>query len=128
MPKRRLSGHGGMIRLGYLLLGTASLLLGGLGIVLPLLPTVPFVLLAAFLFARGHPGVERWLVDHPRFGPHIHAWRSRRAISRRGKRSAFVALVASAAVGLLLLDFPWSLVPLLACLASGAWIATRPSA
>ena len=116
-----------MIRLGYFFLGTVSLLIGGVGIVLPLLPTVPFVLLAAFFFARGHPRVERWLVEHRRFGPHIHAWRSRRAISRRGKRSAFVALFASASIALILVQFPWSLVPVAACLASGAWIATRPS-
>jgi hypothetical protein len=117
---------GAVIRLGYVILGTVSLLLGGIGIVLPLLPTVPFVLLAAFLFARGHPRVERWLVEHRRFGPHIHAWRTQRAISRRGKRSAFVALSASALLGLFLLQFPWSLLPLSACLASGTWIATRP--
>jgi uncharacterized membrane protein YbaN (DUF454 family) len=117
-----------MIRLGYLLLGSASLLLGGVGIFLPLLPTVPFVILAAFCFARGHPAVERWLVEHRRFGPHIRAWRSRRAISRKGKRSAFVALAASALAGLLLLDLPWSLLPLTACLVSGAWIGTRPTA
>jgi uncharacterized membrane protein YbaN (DUF454 family) len=115
-----------MIRLGYVFLGTVSLLLGGIGIVLPLLPTVPFVLLAAFFFARGHPRVERWLVEHPRFGPHIHAWRSRRAISRRGKRSAFIALAASALLGLFLLDLPWSLLPLLAGLVSAAWIVSRP--
>jgi uncharacterized membrane protein YbaN (DUF454 family) len=117
-----------MIRIGYLLLGSLSLLLGGIGTVLPLLPTVPFMLLAAFFFARSHPRFERWLVEHPRFGPHIQAWRSRRAISRRGKNSAFIALAASAGLGLFLLTFPWSLVPLIACAASGTWIATRPDA
>ncbi|WP_129791666.1 YbaN family protein [Sphingosinicella sp. CPCC 101087] len=117
-----------MIRIGYLLLGSLSLLLGGIGIVLPLLPTVPFMLLAAFFFARSHPRFERWLVEHPRFGPHIQAWRSRGAISRRGKTSAFAALAASALLGLFLLDFPWSLLPLIACTASGTWIATRPDA
>ena len=116
-----------MIRFGYMLFGALSLLIGGIGILLPLLPTVPFVILAAFFFARGHPGVERWLVEHRRFGPHIHAWRSRRAISRKGKLSAFVALAASALLGLFLLEFPWSLVPLAACAGSAAWIAGRPT-
>lgn len=116
-----------MIRLGSFLLGLISLALGGIGIVLPILPTVPFVILAAFFFARSHPGFERWLVEHPRFGPHIHAWRSRRAISRNGKRSAFVALAASAILGLVLLDFPWALIPLAACAGSATWIASRPT-
>jgi uncharacterized membrane protein YbaN (DUF454 family) len=117
-----------VVRFGYILLGTAALLLGAAGLVLPLLPTVPFVILAAFLFARGHPGVERWLLAHRHFGPHIHAWRGRRAISRRGKRAALLMLAASAALGFLLLPLPWSLLPPAACLATGAWIATRPDA
>ena len=116
-----------MIRLVYMILGGLALAAGAIGIFVPLLPTVPFVILAAFLFARGHPGVERWLVEHRHFGPHIHAWRSRRAISRKGKRAAAVALAASSAVGLLLLHFPWSLLPLAASLATGAWIMTRPA-
>lgn len=115
-----------MVRLGYMVLGAISLLLGAVGTVVPLLPTVPFVLLAAFLFARGHPGVERWLVEHPRFGPHIVAWRSRRAISRRGKKAATAAFALSIALGLLLLHFPWSLLPIAASLAAGSWIWTRP--
>jgi uncharacterized protein len=72
-----------MIRFGYLVAGMMSLLLGGIGVLLPLLPTVPFVILAAFCFARGSPALEDWLVSHQRFGPHITAWRTRRAISER---------------------------------------------
>src|SRR5688572_27961511 len=59
------------MRLAYIVLGTLSLLIGAMGAVLPLLPTVPFVLLAAFFFARCHPPLEAWLLRHPRFGPHI---------------------------------------------------------
>ncbi|WP_114953285.1 YbaN family protein [Sphingosinicella terrae] len=115
-----------MIRLGYMILGAISLVLGVVGTVVPLLPTVPFVILAAFLFARGHPGVERWLVEHPRFGPHIVAWRTRRAISRRGKKAATAAFAFSITLGFLLLDFPWSFLPLAASLVAGSWIWTRP--
>lgn len=114
------------MRLLYLLLGGLSLLLAALGAVLPLLPTVPFVLLAAFFFARGHPPLEAWLVRHPRFGPHILAWRRSGAISRRGKRAALAAFAASALVGLVFAPFPWSLVPVAAALIGGRWIWTRP--
>jgi uncharacterized protein len=117
-----------MIRTAYLALGLVSLLLGGVGLFLPLLPTVPFVILAAFCFARSSPRLENWLVSHPGFGPHIQAWRRSGAISRKGKRAAFLAFGASALIGLLLLDMPWSLVPLAAALIGGSWIATRPEA
>ena len=109
----------------YLALGFAALALGAVGAVLPLLPTVPFVLLAAFCFARSSPRLEAWLVGHESFGPHIRAWRELGAISRKGKNAAFAAFAVSAALGLLL-PFPWLLVPLVAALIGGSWIATRP--
>ena len=114
------------MRLVYLALGWLSLLLAAAGAVLPLLPTVPFVLLAAFCFARGHPPLEAWLLRHPQFGPHIRDWRARGGISRRGKRAALVAFAASAALGLLLLDLPWAMVPLAAAIIGGSWVWTRP--
>jgi hypothetical protein len=110
----------------YLGLGFASLALGGAGIVLPLLPTVPFVLLAAFFFARSSPRLEARLLDHPRFGPHIRAWRERGAIGPAGKRAALFAFAFSALLGLVLLPFPWLLAPAAAGLLGGSWIATRP--
>lgn len=117
-----------MRRLLYLGLGFASVALGALGVVLPLLPTVPFMLLAAFFFARSSPRLEAWIVGHQRFGPHVRAWRERGAISRAGKRAAFVAFAISAALGLAFLPFPWLLAPLAAALIGGSWIATRPEA
>lgn len=115
-----------MRRLLYLCLGFASVALGAAGIVLPLLPTVPFMLLAAFFFARSSPRLEAWIVEHRRFGPHVRAWRERGAISPAGKRAAFIAFAISAILGLVLLPFPWLLAPLAAALAGGSWIATRP--
>jgi uncharacterized membrane protein YbaN (DUF454 family) len=117
-----------MVRIIYLTLGFAALLIGAVGIVVPLLPTVPFVLLAAFFFARSSPRLERWLVDHPRFGPHIWAWRTRRAISRKGKKAALICFLGSAVSGFFLLPLPWSLAPLAVALVGGSWIATRADA
>lgn len=108
--------------------GGSALLVGLVGMFLPLLPTVPFMLLAAFCFARGNPRVERWLVEHPRFGPPITAWREHGAISPAGKRAALIALAISAIVGIAALPLPWSLTPLGVALLCGTWIATRPSA
>jgi len=117
-----------MRRLLYLSLGLASVALGAAGIVLPLLPTVPFMLLAAFFFARSSPRLEAWIVEHPRFGPHVRAWRERGAIGPAGKRAALFAFALSAVLGLVLLPFPWLLAPVAAALVGGSWIATRPEA
>lgn len=111
----------------YLTVGLLSVLLGIIGIALPLLPTVPFMILAAFCFARANPAWERRLLDHAHFGPHIVAWRTRGAISRRGKAMAVIALVASSALGLVMLDGWLAAVPLAVALISGSWIVTRPS-
>lgn len=110
----------------YLCCGFLALALGALGVVLPLLPTVPFMILAAFFFARSSPALEARLLDHRHFGPHIHRWRDRGAISRRGKRAALAAFAFSALLSQLLAPFPWALIPLAAALIGGAWIWTRP--
>jgi len=117
-----------MVRIGYFGVGMLSLLLGAIGVVIPLLPTVPFVILAAFCFARGSPRLERWLVEHPRWGAHILAWRNSGAISRKGKRAAVIAFGVSALIGLLTLSLPWSLAPLAVAPIGAAWILTRPDA
>lgn len=115
------------VRFAYQLSGLAALLLAVIGIVMPLLPTVPFLLLAAFLFARGNPEWERRIVEHPRFGPPVRAWRERGAIGPKGKRAAVLALSASGLAGLAMLEMPLSLIPLAAALIAGTWILSRPS-
>ena len=84
-----------MKRQFYLVAGLASLALGSIGVLLPLLPTVPFMILAAFCFANSSPRLESWLVEHHVFGTHIKNWRDRRAITRRGKWAATVAFAVS---------------------------------
>ena len=116
-----------MVRSLYLIAGLVALALGAIGLFLPLLPTVPFIILAAFCFARSSQRLEAWLLAHPRYGPPIHAWRERGAISRRGKRAAYAAFALSILLSFLLLAWPWMLLPVAAALVSGSWIATRPS-
>jgi len=109
----------------YLAAGLLSIALGSIGIILPLLPTVPFMILAAFCFANSSPRLESWLLEHRTFGLHIRNWRDRRAITRRGKWAATVAFAISCVVALLFAKAPWNLVPLAAALISGSWIWTR---
>ena len=79
-------------------LALLSLALGLLGIFLPGLPTVPFVLLAAWAAERGWPRLETWLLAHPQLGPPIQRWRDHGAIPRRAKWLACVMMSLSAAL------------------------------
>jgi uncharacterized membrane protein YbaN (DUF454 family) len=72
--------------------GMMSLGFGLLGVVLPLLPTVPLIILAAFCFARSSETMHQWLVEHPKLGPGIADWRAHGAISRKGKRLATLSI------------------------------------
>lgn len=66
-------------------LGTLSLLLGILGIFLPILPTTPFLLLAAALYFRSSPRLYEWLLGHPHLGAYIRNFREHNAIPLRVK-------------------------------------------
>lgn len=72
-----------------------ALTLGVVGIILPLLPTVPFLLLAAFCFARSSETLHNWLLNHPRFGPPIHDWNQNGAVSKAAKIYATISVVAA---------------------------------
>lgn len=82
--------------------GFGALLLGLVGIVLPLLPTVPFLLLAAFCFARSSQHLHDWLTTHPRLGPPIARWNESGAISRQAKRLATVSIALAFGISVML--------------------------
>jgi uncharacterized membrane protein YbaN (DUF454 family) len=115
-----------MLKPIYLAIGLLSVALGVAGIFLPLLPTVPFLILAAFCFARSNPRLESWLLDHPLHGPHIRLWRERGAISRRGKQAATLGFAFSIALALALLRWPWPLATILAAVVCLTWIWRKP--
>ena len=113
-------------RLAWLAAGALALSLGVLGVFLPLLPTVPFVLLAGLCFSRGCARCERWLLQHPRFGPPLREWRTHRAVSRRAKWLATASMGAGAALGGWMLDGWLGGLPALACAAVAAWLWSLP--
>lgn len=111
----------------YYLFALLFVAIGGLGTVVPLLPTTPFVLLSAWAAARGNPALNRWLHDHPRFGPFLANWERGRSIDRRAKLR-MISLIAASWV-ILFLIFDRLMVPALAGICMGAvavWLATRP--
>ena len=80
-------------RFFWRLAGLTSLVLGVIGIFLPLLPTTPFMLLSAFCFSRGSKKLHDWLLTHPRLGRPILEWQDHGAISKKAKLLAGIAML-----------------------------------
>jgi uncharacterized protein len=108
-------------------LALACVVLGLVGVVLPGLPTVPFLLVAAWAGGKGWPQLETWLLNHPRHGPAIRRWRDHRAVPRRAKWAATVTMLFSTGV-LWALPAPfhaqWGVPLIMAAVA--VWLWTRP--
>lgn len=91
-----------ILRWVYTAAGLASIGLAIIGTVLPVVPTVPLVLLAGFFFSRSSERFDRWLVEHAVFGPIITDWRAGLGFTVRAKIVAVVAIVASFGLTLLI--------------------------
>lgn len=109
-------------------LGTLCVALGVIGAFLPLLPTVPFLLLATFLFANSSPRLHTWIVSHPRFGPVIEDWSRSGAIRPRAKRLATLSIAAVFTLSLVL-GVGTTILAIQAVVLAGVltFIWTRPS-
>ena len=94
------------VRFGYIALGCVFVGLGVIGAFLPVMPTTVFLIGALWAFAKSSPRLERWLLEHPRFGPRLVAWRAHRVIPVRVKIFAFSSMAASLAL-MLITGAPW---------------------
>ncbi|WP_370637411.1 YbaN family protein [Cupriavidus sp. AU9028] len=110
-------------------LGSLCLLIGFAGIFLPVLPTTPFVLLAAACFARGSQRFHRWLTNHPRLGPIIQDWERHRSIPLRAKCFAIATMwVSMSTTAWFLRDRPAVSIALLAgAVLLTAWLLYLPT-
>jgi len=119
--------HGSRLVRGLLwLAGSVSLVLGIIGIVLPGLPTTPFILLAAACYAKASPRLHTWLLNHRLTGPLLRDWERDRSLTRRNKAVAVVSMAVMVSVSV------WSFrgrvavqLVLLATAAIGAWVVLR---
>lgn len=88
--------------------GVVALALGAIGVVLPGLPTTPFVLLAGACFVRASPRSHAWLLRSKTFGPLLREWEQHRSVSRRVKRFAIGMMLATGSASVWFLDGrPW---------------------
>ena len=94
----------GPLRVLLLASGWFALVLGFVGVFLPLLPTTPFLLLAAACFVRSSPRLHGRMLAHPRLGPFLEQWRRERSIPRAAKLRAYVLVVACFALSIALAD------------------------
>ena len=107
-------------------LALGCVVLGLIGVVLPGLPTVPFLLVAAWAGGKGWPALEAWLLNHPRFGPMVRDWRQHRAVPLRAKHLALVMMViGSLTAAFTLPRLQW--LPALCCTAVGWWLWHLPT-
>ncbi len=105
----------------------AAFAIGVVGIAIPVLPTVPFLILSAWAASKGWPSFERWLLEHRFYGPHIRSWRERGIVPRTAKVWAILTMFGSAVL-LQLLDVPGWLrlgAPLMMA-AVAVWLWRRP--
>ncbi|MBV1900307.1 MAG: YbaN family protein [Kordiimonadaceae bacterium] len=118
----------GFLRYIWITFGCAALALGVIGAFLPLLPTVPFLLLAAFCFSKGSERMHSWLLNHKSFGPPIEEWHKHGAIASRVKLYAlsliFLSVFLSFLYGVPTVGLV-SQVILLSCVS--LFILTRPT-
>lgn len=116
------------IRRAWQGLAVACVGLGGLGAVLPLVPTTPFLLLAAWAASRSSPELHEWLYGHPRYGPVLRDWRDHRALRPRVKCLALLLISASWMLMMMTVGSnPVRLLASVVMLTVAVFLATRPA-
>ncbi|MFP1867276.1 DUF454 family protein [Lonsdalea quercina] len=113
-----------MYRVVLIVLGWIAVVLATLGVVLPLLPTTPFLLLAAWCFARSSPRFHHWLLHRSWFGGYLRHWQQHRALPPGVKVKALAVIVATFALSIWMINIPWVrglLLVVMACLLIFMW-------
>ncbi|OWJ76844.1 YbaN family protein [Haematobacter genomosp. 1] len=99
------------MRILWLIFGGLFVLLGFVGAVLPIMPTVPFLIVAAFCFGRSSERMHAWLMTHRIFGPPLRDWEANRAIRRQTKWIAVLSMAVGFAFVSAFVGLPaWALV------------------
>lgn len=105
---------------GFLGLGLAVV-----GTVLPIMPTVPFLIVAAYGFNRSSPRFHGWIMTHRVFGPQIREWHDHRAIDPRVKVFVVVSMIAGLCVSWFILPRHWWFIQMAVLAAVAVFVVTR---
>tara|TARA_B100001971_G_scaffold215192_1_gene259890 strand:- start:144346 stop:144717 length:372 start_codon:yes stop_codon:yes gene_type:complete len=111
------------------ILGWISVILGFIGALLPIMPTTPFLILAAYLFSKSSPKFHAWLLNLPKFGPIIQEWESQKTIKKDVKITAIALLSVSMMGTLIFVNVSWKIKSILVFIwiSVSVFIATRKS-
>ncbi|MFT5487922.1 MAG: uncharacterized membrane protein YbaN (DUF454 family) [Paracoccaceae bacterium] len=116
----------------YLLmaLGWLCITIGLVGVVVPVLPTTVFLLIAAWAFSKSSDRFQRWLLEHPYLGPPVIAWRDRGAIPLKAKVLAIAMMTTSLSIIVFYVASDWVLPTVVGVImaAAGLYVVTRPNA
>ncbi|MBF7954719.1 MULTISPECIES: DUF454 family protein [Rahnella] len=104
-----------MKRILLITVGWLCVVLATLGVVLPLLPTTPFLLLAAWCFARSSPRFHHWLLHRSWFGSYLRHWQTYRALPKGAKPKAVALIVVTFAISIYFVPLLWVRI-LLVCM------------
>jgi uncharacterized membrane protein YbaN (DUF454 family) len=118
-----------LLRPVLIVFGWLNVCLGFLGVILPGLPTTPFLLVALWAFARSSKRFHDWLYNHHRLGPGLRAWRDHRVVPVRAKALALATMTASLIYVIFFVARGWMLPTAMACvmLPTAVWLVTRAS-
>ena len=113
----------------FLAIGFMCVGLGGLGAVLPLLPTTPFLLIALWAFSRSSDRFHHWLYTHPRFGPRLQAWNEHGVVPVKVKLSAISAMLVSLGLMVFVARVKWPVLAVSGALmlVGATYVLSRPS-
>jgi uncharacterized membrane protein YbaN (DUF454 family) len=122
------AGSSGWRTWAWRALGTTLAAVGFVGLAIPILPTVPFLILAAMAFAHGDSAARRKLLAHPKVGPPLKAWFDHGLVSRKAKVFAIVSMTIGAGIGIWVADMSMPLACVVGVTMAGVavWLAFRP--
>ena len=116
-----------LVKTGYFFIGVTSLILGIIGAFLPVMPTTVFILIAAWAFARSSDRLHQALLNHPRTGPAIKAWRCNQCIPKPAKIAAVISMLISWIIVWLTTDWIISTIVGITLVMVMTFVVTRPS-